>query len=72
MNLATGVFTAPTIGRYLFIYNSLSESSSTTVENDVWLRIKGAHFGTSSAPAPNHVNMPFSDSIISHFELEKG
>ena len=62
MNLATGVFTAPVNGRYQFIYNALS-GSSATVENDVWLRVNGARFGTSSAPAPNHVNMPISATL---------
>ena len=63
MNLATdGVFTAPVNGRYQFLYNALL-GSSATVENDVWLRVNVARFGTSSAPAPNHVNMPISATL---------
>ena len=63
MNLATdGVFTVPVNGRYQFLYNALL-GSSATVENDVWLRVNVARFGTSSAPAPKHVNMPISATL---------
>jgi hypothetical protein len=65
MNMETGIFTAPTTGRYYFSFTARSDAANDN--NNVQLRVNGRTIGIAHAPTSDY-NLPISATL----NLRKG